>query len=66
MDYSPRGHKESDTTERLRFHFGLSTVYSRFKTSLVCLISFLSKVSNLAFQITLRMFTTEKAYFESV
>ena len=26
MGYSPQGHKESDTTERLNFHFLLSCV----------------------------------------
>ena len=26
MGYSPRGHKESDTTERLPFHFSLSCI----------------------------------------
>ena len=25
MGYSPRGHKESDMTERLHFHFSLSS-----------------------------------------
>ena len=26
MGYSPRGHKESDTTEQLHFHFSLSCI----------------------------------------
>ena len=31
--YSPWGHKESETTERLHFHFSLSYVMILFKVS---------------------------------
>ena len=35
MGYSPRGHKESDTTERLHFHFNnLNYSFKIFKTEL--------------------------------
>ena len=39
MGYSPRGGKESDTTERSHLHF--HSVYSRSKNILLCLKTFL-------------------------
>ena len=39
MGYSPRGGKESDTTERPHLHF--HSVYSRSKDILLCLKTFL-------------------------
>ena len=42
MDYSPRGHKESDTTERLHFHFqtmvkAMKIMVTSFKRSHACI-----------------------------
>ena len=36
VGYSPRGHKESDTTERLHFHFSLSCIGERSGNPFQC------------------------------
>ena len=45
VDFSPQGHKESDSTERLHFHFHFHFVKSKWDKALVLCLTLLQALS---------------------